>query len=337
MRGPDLSRAEAISLCRNQIATHPSGARNDRYIDSSRFLVPFLGFGPLLTNSRHTCYKRLTVQEFQMKKRCSDLAILLLALGFLAGCAGSRYPTHPQYKEHLQGIRTIALMPPYVKVYQLTVTGRGDLVEEWSETVWKNLAQATAQQAGPAGRFVLKGYDPASLAAAKQEYEDVGPLFDAVALSVLAHVYPRETQFETRRNRLDYSLGPLTSMTTVAEADAMLFVHVVAHIPTGGRVALEAVGVLTTMALGGGGPLVRGGLYNPGPLTKIVTALVHPGTGDLLWFHVRNYAGNPRVDATNAECLVSDALEDFREAVAGQDPKTKQPEHCGPGPEHLWR
>jgi len=52
---------------------------------------------------------------------------------------------------------------------------------------------------------------------------------------------------------------------------------------------------------------------------------------------VRNYAGNPRVDATNAECLVSDALEDFRKAVAGQDPKTKQPEHCGPGPEHLWR
>jgi len=272
-----------------------------------------------------------------MKKRCSDLAILLLALGFLAGCAGSRYPTHPQYKEHLQGIRTIALMPPYVKVYQLTVTGRGDLVEEWSEAVWKNLAQATAQQAGPAGRFVLTKFDPASLAAAKQEYEDVGPLFDAVALSVLAHVYPRETQFETRRNRLDYSLGPLTSMTTVAEADAMLFVHVVAHIPTGGRATLEAVGVLTTMALGGGGPFFRGGLYNPGPLTKIVTALVHPGTGDLLWFHVRNYAGNPRVDATNAECLLSDALEDFRKAVAGQDPKTKQPEHCGPGPEHLWR
>ena len=114
----------------------------------------------------------------------------------------------------------------------------------------------------------------------------------------------------------------------------MLFVHVEAHIPTGGRVDLEAAGVLMSMAFGGG-PFRS--FYVPAPLTKIVTALVHPGTGDLLWFHVRSYRGNPRVDATNPECLVSDALEDFREAVAGQDPKTKQPEHCGPGPEHLWR
>jgi hypothetical protein len=271
-----------------------------------------------------------------MKKRCPDLAILLLALGFLAGCTGSRYPTHTQYKEHLRGIRTIALMPPYVKVYQLTVTGR-DLVEEWSEAVWKNLAQAMAQQAGPAGRFVLRGFDPASLAAAKEEYDDVRPLFEAVASSVLVHVYVPYTRFETKKNRFEYSLGPLSSMADAAKADAMLFVHVVAHIPTAGRATLEAVGVLTSMALGGGAPFFRGGLYNPGPLTKIVTALVHPGTGDLLWFHVRNYAGNPRVDATNAECLVSDALEDFRKAVAGQDPGTKQPEHCGPGPEHLWR
>jgi hypothetical protein len=144
----------------------------------------------------------------------------------------------------------VALIPPYVKVYQLTVTGRGDLVKEWSETARKNLAQAMATHGGAAGQFVLKGFDPTSSAAAKQEYEDVGPLFDAVALSVLAHVYSRETQFETRRNRLDYSLGPLTSMAAVAEADAMLFVHVEAHIPTGGRVALEAAGVLIGLMAG---------------------------------------------------------------------------------------
>src|SRR3972149_2528926 len=110
-------------------------------------------------------------------------------------------------------------------------------------------------------------------------------------------------------------------MAGVAEADAMLFVHVAAHIPTGGRAALETAGVLMGfMAMGAPG----GGLYSPAPLTKIVTALVHPGTGDLLWFHVRNYAGNPRVDAMNAECLVREALEDFREAVAGGGPQTKQ-------------
>lgn len=211
-------------------------------------------------------------------------------------------------------------------------------MEEWSEAASKNLAQATAQQAGPAGRFVLKGFNPASSAAAKQEYENVGPLFEAVALSVLAHVYPGETQFETKKNRFEYSLGSLTPMTEAAEADAMLFAHVEAHIPTGGRLALETVGVLTTMAFGGGGRYGRGSLYNPGPLAKIVTALVHPGTGDLLWLHARSYAGNPRVDAANAECLAGDALEDFRKAVAGQDPRTMQPEHCGPGPEqHLWR
>lgn len=214
-----------------------------------------------------------------MKKRGPDLATLLLALGFLAGCAGSRYPTHPQYKEHLRGIRTIALIPPYVNVYQLTVTGRGDLVEDWSEAAWKNLAQSMAKQVGPAGRLVFKEFDPTSSAAAKQEYEDVGPLFEAVALSVLAHVYVPDTRFETKKNRFDYSLGPLTSMTTVAEVDAILLVYVAAHIPTGGRVALETVGVLMSMAFGGRGPYGRGGLYGPDPLTKVVTALVQPGQG----------------------------------------------------------
>lgn len=270
-----------------------------------------------------------------MKKRCSDLAILLLALGFLAGCAGSRYPAHPQYKERLSDIRTVALMPPYVKVYQLTVTGRDDLVGEWTETAWRNLAQGMAKQAGPAGRFVLKEFDPASIVATKQEYEDVGPLFEAVALSVLAHVYPGETQFETKRKRFDYSLGPLTSMADAAKADAMLFVHVEAHIPTGGRAALEAAGVLIGLFAAGAGR----GLGGPHitPLMKIVTALVHPGTGDVLWLDARSYAGRPRVDGASAECLTGDALEDFRKALAGQDPKTKQPEHCGPSPEHLWR
>ncbi len=225
-------------------------------------------------------------------------------------------------------------MPPYVKVYQLTVSGRGDLMEDSSEAAWKDLARAMAKQAGPAGRFVLKEFDPASSAAARQEYDDVRPLFEAVALSVLAHVYMADTRFETKRNRFEYSLGPLPFMVDAAKTDAMLFVHVEHHSPTTGRAALETVGVLMGfMAMGfpGGGP------YIPAPLTKVVTALVHPGTGDLLWLHVRAYTWGPMLDAMITECLLSDAVEDFRKAVAGQVTKAKQPEHCGPGPEHLWR
>ena len=149
-------------------------------------------------------------------KRHVRLAILPLTVSLAAGCVptpnspyilypqyepasrqvpvgtvvipGFEYRAHPQYDERSRSITTVATMPPVAKVYSRATSGR-DLMDEWSETARKNLGQAMAKQVGPQGRLTLKQFDPTWSPAAQQEYEDIRPLFEAVALSALAHAY----------------------------------------------------------------------------------------------------------------------------------------------------
>ena len=67
-----------------------------------------------------------------MKQRAVPLT-LVLALGLLAGCAIAPYRAHPQFEERSRTIKTVALLPPDVKVYRLTAGGVRELMDEWSE------------------------------------------------------------------------------------------------------------------------------------------------------------------------------------------------------------
>ena len=287
--------------------------------------------GPLLTNLRRTCYKRLTAHEFHMKKLCPNLAILLLALGFMAGCAASPYRlypqyegpsreppshfpvsvrTHPQYEERSRSIRSVALMPPDAKVYGLTAGDKRDLVDEWSETARKNLAQSMATHGGTAGQFVLKAFDPAGSPSTRQEYEDARPLFEAVSLSALAHAYGGDFGFKTKQERFEYSLGPLTSLAEVTQADALLFVWANDYISTGGRKAL--IGLLGTMLLLP--PYTIFGvaaLASSGGPTLVVTALVEAKTGEVLWFGTHSSRAYDLRDSASAQSLLCDVFNEL--------------------------
>lgn len=244
-----------------------------------------------------------------MKQRAVPLT-LVLALGLLAGCAIAPYRAHPQFEERSRTIKTVALLPPDVKVYRLTAGGVRELMDEWSEEGRQNLVQAIAKRVGDDGRFVLKEFDPSQSPAVKQEFDEVRPLFEAVARSVLTHTYGPETTFQTKKERFDYTLGPLETLAGAADADALLFVHAFDHISTGGRVALNVFLVL----LGAAGGVI---IIPAGGQTAIITALVDPKTGDVLWFNVRGSGGAHNLrEAASAESLVADAFEEFKKIAA---------------------
>lgn len=266
-----------------------------------------------------------------MKKRCPDLAILLLAVGLLAGCASSpyrsypqyggpsrevppqplfisdTYRTHPQYERRLRDLRSVALMPPDAKVYSLTAGEKRDLVDEWSETARKNLAQAIATHVGAAGQFVLEEFDPIRFPSARQEYEDVRPLFEAVSLRALAHAH------------FEYSLGPLTSLAQATKADALLFVYATDYISTGGRKALWGLLVPLVVPLG---LFVQSGelavaLAFAGGRTQVATALVEAKTGDIILFSTHVSMGFQDLrDYASAQSLISEAFDDLKKIVS---------------------
>ena len=265
-----------------------------------------------------------------LRKKRSHLALLLVGAGLLAGCAASPYreypqyegpsrepPTHfprsvrmhPQYEERLRGIRSVALMPPGAKVYSLDANDKRDLMDEWSETARKNLAQSMATHGGTAGQFVLKAFDPAGFPAARQEYEDVQSLFEAVSLSALAHAYGGDFGFKSKQERFEYSLGPLTSLTEATQADALLFMDAIDYISTGGRKAFIAL--IAPFAILGNPPAALIALASVGGPTQVMTALVEARTGEVVWFGPHSSRSYDLRDSASAQSLLCDVFRDL--------------------------
>jgi hypothetical protein len=199
-------------------------------------------------------------------------------------------------------------MPPDAKVYSLTAGDKRDLVDEWSETARKHLAEAMATHGGTTGRFVVKAFDPAGFPSARREYEDVRSLFEAVSLSALAHAYGGDFGFKSKRERFEYSLGPLTSLTEATQADALLFVYATDYISTGGRKALIALVVPLGLLVNPIGTVVA--LASAAGPTQVVTALVEAKTGEILWFGAHMTRPYDLRDSASAQSLLCDVFRD---------------------------
>jgi hypothetical protein len=236
-------------------------------------------------------------------KRAPRIAVLVAILALLAGCATSTpHRLAPQFQERLPAIKTVAVVPADVKVYELGAGGTRELMDDWSEKARENVLAAVRKHLGQGGSLALKDFDPKDDAAVEEEVRDVRALYEAVSASVLVHTYGPETTFQTKKERFDYSLGPLPKLGEAAAADALLFVYAVDHISSGGRVALNVFTVL--LAAAAGVVVVPAGGH-----TMVTAALVDARTGDLLWFNARaTRGGHDLRDATSAESIVADTF-----------------------------
>ncbi len=240
-----------------------------------------------------------------------------LALGLLAGCVAAPYRADPQFPVRSRAIKTVAMVPPDVKVYSLGAGGTRELMDDWSATARKNMIASIAKHSATAAGFELKEFDPAGFPQAKAELEDVRPLFEAVTLSAVAHTYGQANQFQTKRGRFEYSLGPLPALGEASQADALLFVYAMDHISTGGRVALSVLTVLL-------GAAARVAIVPAGGATLVFTALVDQKSGDLLWFDVRGSQGAHDLrEPSSVEGLVADAFADYKKAAGSEKPPGK--------------
>lgn len=243
-----------------------------------------------------------------------------LTLALLSGCATTPYRAHPEFEERLRGGLTVALVQPDVKVFQLTAGEVREQMDEWSQTAQRNVEAAIRKRLGSRGVLTVREFDPVKFQAAVEELEDARSLFQAVALSVILHTYRPETQFKTKMDRFDYSLGPLPALAGASEADTLLFVNALDHISTGGRVARNVA--LALIGAAAGVVVIPGG-----GTTAMAAALVDSRTGDILWFnrHASGGAHDLRNPAS-AEEFVAAAFEAFASTFpAGKPAIEKRP------------
>ncbi len=245
------------------------------------------------------------------------LWIALAVLVFISGCATTPYRANPQFEERLRSGLTVALLPPDVKVYQITAGEVREQMDEWTDTARQNVLAAIRKWIG-SGRLTIREFDPAKFQAAREEFEDANPLFQAVALSAVLHTYRPETQFKTKMDRFDYSLGPLPALSEATEADALLFVNARDHISTGGRVARNIALVLLGAAAG----VV---IIPQGGVTAMAAALVDSRTGDILWFNTHASGGGHDLrDPASAEAFVAQAFEAFAKTFPTGKPEIEK-------------
>ena len=267
-------------------------------------------------------------------KNLGLLALAVLAY-LLSGCAVS-YRANSRFQEQAQQIRTVAILPLEVKVYQIDAGGVREEIAEWSAQARNNVVTALENELHAKMEIVVKVVNEESLAEEKTRLEETRALYDAVSAMILLHTYPdsnfRGHFFQEKLKNFDYSLGTEVG-GLVKGADALLFLDAQDHVWTAGRQALQALGVIlavgagvaTGVATGAGGlmsliipvPVMSGG-------TVVRTALVDSRTGDILWINVvGSGAGKDLREPASAREMVGQLFKDFP-ATYGHQPKEQE-------------
>ncbi len=147
----------------------------------------------------------------------------MLTLAFMAGCAPAHFnfKAHPQLQEKITSIKTIAIVPPRIKVYQLSADGHAQLMDESTAAAKQIVATAVEKELSHHSGFVFKPL-PAPSA-----------IPDTSSIPTAARV---QDEPEDALALFDYSLGPeVRRLATLANADALLFISGADTIPTTGR------------------------------------------------------------------------------------------------------
>ncbi len=229
-----------------------------------------------------------------------SIGLYMVILAIMAGCAPAHFRANPQFQEKVQFIKSVAIMPPSIKLYALSIGGNTELMDEPTAPAEQIVAAAIEKElerhAGvvfkpfPSPTAILATSSDLAAAGLKDELEDTQALFEAVSASVLLHTYKNDPDqvFPEKFKNFDYSLGPdVQRLARLTNADALLFISGVDHISTGGRkVMMSGVALLCT----------AGFLVNPIQAAMclaslpgraiIRVALVDATTGALLWYNV---------------------------------------------------
>ncbi len=211
------------------------------------------------------------------------LAFSLLVATLISGCVTSPamrayqapHRAHPEVEQRTRKIRTIAVLPPDIRISSLSAGGVEELREDWSTTGRDNVIKALqAHFKDQPVSIKLVPVDPE----VRDTVAELRPLFRAVSLSVLHHTYSTHP-FMTKLDRFEYSVGSVERITQKAHADAVLLAYGFDEISTGGRKALHAVGTILPFV-----PRTSSGT------TGLCAALVDPA-GTILWYNIEARTG----------------------------------------------
>jgi len=235
-------------------------------------------------------------------QRVFTIVVLASLLG--SGCATSPamqayqapHRAHPEVAQRTRKIRTIAVLPPDIRISSVSAGGVEEVREDWSVTGRDNVLKALqAHFKGQPVAIKLVSVDPDI----RDTVAELRPLFRAVSISVLSHTYSAHP-FVTKLDRFEYSVGSVEKIAQKANADAVLLAYGFDEISSDGRKALKAVSTVVPFM-----PRVSSGM------TGLCAALVDPA-GTVLWYNIEARSGGYDLrEPQGAEKFVTVTLVNF--------------------------
>jgi hypothetical protein len=204
------------------------------------------------------------------------------------------YRLHPEFATRMRAVKTIAVIRPTMRLYELTAGGGRTLKPDWSEKSTTVIGDALAAAIARRGQSVVR-LEPAPQEA--EPWRDVTLLYNAVGGAILQATYTN--QFPRKLARFDYSLGDLAPLLEPRGADAILFAFGTANISSAGRSALQVLGALV------------GPGYSVG-IDRIFLGLVDR-SGAVLWFDTFASTGYDLRDPESAAQFVQNVTDHLPE------------------------
>lgn len=199
---------------------------------------------------------------------------LAAALATSACFQGTHYRARPEFAQTATSARTVGLVSPVVKVYELTAGGQTVLKDEWStqgrKAVTDSLQRALVQKG-----WKVKLVEPAG--GIKDELEEMRLLYGDVGPSIVraTYVYPI---FPEKYKNFDYSVGPVKRILEQAGVDLLVLAYGYDEISSGGRSVVNALNaVLGTGSTGG---------------DSFLNVALIDRNGKVLWFDVEMARGS---------------------------------------------
>lgn len=206
---------------------------------------------------------------------------LALALSVpVAGCVQTRQFADLQFTPP-QGDYRLLVMRPDVTVNSVTTGGMPEPRADWTEQARANVINALrAQQAARGGKVQFLTRRNELRGVSEEAVADLERLHSAVGNSIALHKYLGAYLPTKPRRGLDYTLGSeAVELGRKTGFDYALFMHAEDSIVSGGRVALQVLGIAGCFVgfcapnIGGGGQFAY-------------ASLVDLKTGDVVWFNV---------------------------------------------------
>ncbi|HET9552163.1 MAG TPA: hypothetical protein VFP50_04285 [Anaeromyxobacteraceae bacterium] len=227
-------------------------------------------------------------------------ALLLVLLAPPAATRASDTVTtraHPEAAARLAAIRTVGLVAPDLKLFELTASNQPVFRPDWTDQ-GRAVMVAGLTEALRTHGMALKPFDP-SAPERKEELREVRLLYDAVTAAVFQATITN--QFPAKVARFEYPLGDVSALLDGEQVDAVLFVFCQGVSSSGGRKAIQALGALLA------------GAYSSG-VDRLMVGLVDR-SGELIWFGTHEATSYDLRDAHSAGQFASILLEGMRGAA----------------------